>query len=318
MRKLIGTIFVLAFAAAIIVLLMNRRAADVVVGSKHFTEQKVLGEMISQLIEQETDLKVRRRLGLQGTKIAFAAIQEGNLDIYPEYTGTALVNILEESYDPNQSRQEILNYVREQFKEKWDLQFLEPLGFANTYTFAMRETQAEEFGITKVSDLEKYAEQLRPGFDHEFTMRPEYKRFEGVYGFTFEKEVVKLDPDLTYKALRNGSVDIIDAFSTDGRIAAYNIRVLKDDKNLFPPYDACILIRKDTSAEYPALKKLLGKLAGRISEEDMRQMNYAVTENLRAPSSVAKEFLADIGLMKTEDVPDDASADDIDIPAENK
>jgi glycine betaine/choline ABC-type transport system substrate-binding protein len=308
MRKLIGTIFIMGFGAAIVVLVMNRRSVDIVVGSKHFTEQKILAEMIAQLVEQETELTVGRRLGLQGTKIAFAAIRQGNLDIYPEYTGTALVNILEQQYDPNQGRQEILDYVRQQFKEKWDLQFLEPLGFANTYTFAMREKQAERLGIKKVSDLEKYAGRLRPGFDHEFTMRPEYRRFEHVYGFGFEKDVMKLDPDLTYKALRNGSVDIIDAFSTDGRIAAYNIRVLKDDKNLFPPYDACLVIRKDALEKYPAVKRLLEKLDGRISERDMRQMNYAVTENLEAPSSVAREFLVDIRLIEPKDLPQDMAA----------
>lgn len=298
MRKLIGAVFILAFAAAIVVLVLNRRSVDIVVGSKHFTEQKILGEMISLLIEQETELKVKRRLGLQGTKIAFAAIEEGNLDIYPEYTGTALVNILEQQYDPNQSRADILEYVRERFREKWDLLFLEPLGFANTYAFAMREKHAAELGIVKISDLEQYADELRPGFDHEFTMRPEYRMFEDVYGFSFKKDVMKLDPDLTYEALRNSSVDIIDAFSTDGRIAAFNIRVLKDDKNLFPPYDACIVVRQDILVEYPALKKLLGKLEGLISEKDMRQMNYAVTEQLRAPSSVARKFLISNDLLK--------------------
>lgn len=298
MRKLIGTIFILVFVGAIVALVMNRRTVDIVVGSKHFTEQKILGEMISQLIEQNTPLKVRRRLGLQGTKVAFAAIKEGNLDIYPEYTGTALVNILNKQYDPNQSREKILAYVRDEFEERWNLRFLEPLGFANTYAFAMRRQQAKEFGIEKVSDLEGYAEELQPGFDHEFTMRPEYKRFEEIYDFSFEKEAIKLDPDLTYKALSNGSVDIIDAFSTDGRIAAYNIRVLQDDKNLFPPYDACVVVSEDTLVNHPELKGLLGKLEGIISEQDMRKMNYAVTEELRAPSSVARKFLISNGLVR--------------------
>lgn len=288
----------MAFTGAAVLLVMNRSSVDIVVGSKHFTEQKILGEMISQLIEQKTELKVKRRLGLQGTKVAFAAIKEGSLDIYPEYTGTALVNILEEQYDPNQSREEILEHVRDEFKGRWNLRFLEPMGFANTYAFAMREQQARELGIEKVSHLEGYTEKLQPGFDHEFTMRPEYKRFEEIYGFNFKKVVIKLDPDLTYKALSNGSVDIIDAFSTDGRIKAYKIRVLEDDKNLFPPYDACIVVRENSLKEYPALKKLLGKLGGLINEENMRKMNYAVTEELRAPSSVAEEFLISNGLIR--------------------
>jgi len=292
-----GVFLLLAFAGAVVVLVVNRRTADVVVGSKHFTEQKILAEMVSQLIERDTRIKVGRRLGLQGTKVAFAALKEGSLDIYPEYTGTALVNILEQPYDPNQGRQDVFEYVRDKFERKWDLRFLQPLGFANTYAFAMRQEQAEDLGIEKVSDLEKYADQLQPGFDHEFTTRPEYRRFEQVYGFSFKKAVVKLDPDLTYKSLRSGGVDVIDAFSTDGRIAAYNIRILKDDNNLFPPYDACVVVRGDALRRYPVLQKVLAKLSGLISEEDMRQMNYQMSEELKAPSAVARQFLTSQGLF---------------------
>jgi len=305
MRKSVGIILILAFAVGIAALVIDRRSADIVVGSKHFTEQKILGEIISQLIERRTKLKVRRRLGLQGTKVAFVAIREGNLDIYPEYTGTALVNILERKYDPNQSGEQILAYVRARFRDKWGISFLEPMGFGNTYAFAMREQHARKLSIEKVSDLERYAAELRLGFDHEFTTRPEHERFEEIYGFTFSKDAIKLDPDLAYKALFNSSVDVIDAFSTDGRIAAYNIRVLEDDKNLFPPYDACVVVRDEILSEYPELKTLLAELGGLISEKAMQQMNYAVTEELRAPASVASKFLVSRRL-----VPQTADSDD--------
>jgi len=268
-----------------------RRRADIVVGSKHFTEQKILGEMICQLIEAHTDLRVRRRLGLQGTKVCFGALEEGDLDIYPDYTGTGLVNILEEDYAPAQSRRDVLEHVRGEYARRWSIVWLDPLGFANTYAFAMREDHAKELGIAKVSDLAKHKDTIRPGFDHEYTTRPEFKRFGKVYGFTFAKKITRLDPDLTYKALKEGSVDLIDAFSTDGRIAAYGLRVLEDDKHLFPPYDCCILVRQATLDKHPELKDLLARLSGAISPEAMQEMNYAVTDEVRSPAVVAGDFL---------------------------
>jgi osmoprotectant transport system permease protein len=265
------------------------RKADLVVGSKHFTEQKILCEMISQLIESETDLKVKTQKGLQGTKVCFKAIQEGDLDIYPEYTGTGLVNILDQTYNPSQDN--LLEYVRSEFRKRWGLIWLDPMGFNNTYAFAMRSEQAEKLGIEKVSDLEEYIDQLRFGFDHEYTMRPEYKDFPKIYGFDFGDDIIKLDPDLTYKALKDGSVDTIDVFATDGRIEAYNFKVLEDDKNLFPPYNACIMIRQDTLEKYPQLESVLGQLSGQISSRQMRRMNFAVSDKLKAPAEVARNYL---------------------------
>jgi len=297
MKKIAITVVVFLVVIAIPVGLHLRKRADIVIGSKHFTEQKILGEMIAQLIEANTKLKARRRLGLQGTKVCFGAIQEGDLDIYPDYTGTGLVNILEEDYDPAQSRQDVLEHVRNEYAKRWGIVWLDPLGFANTYAFAMRKGHAEELGITEVSDLEKHKDTIRPGFDHEYTTRPEFKRFGEVYGFTFGKKITRLDPDLTYKALKEESVDLIDAFSTDGRIAAYNLRVLEDDKHLFPPYDCCILVRQATLDKHPQLRDVLARLSGAISPEEMQKMNYAVTEDLRSPAAVAAEFLTKKGLL---------------------
>ncbi|MFW6164052.1 MAG: glycine betaine ABC transporter substrate-binding protein [Planctomycetota bacterium] len=296
-KPIIAVLVVLILIVALAGLFTMGGGEDVAVGSKHFTEQKILGNMIAQLIEAHTDLSVKRQVGLQGTKVCFGAIAEGDVDIYPEYTGTGLVNILEEDFQPGQTPQQILEHVRQAFKERWDLLWLEPLGFDNTYAFAMREDQAEELGIKTISDLEEHAAELKPGFDHEFTNRPEWKRFEQVYGFTFAKSITKLAPDLTYKALQDGSVDIIDAFATDGRIEAYDLRVLEDDKNLFPPYDSCILVRQDALDAHPELRDVLGKLAGTISADEMRVMNYAVTDELKPPADVARDFLQKKGLL---------------------
>jgi glycine betaine/choline ABC-type transport system substrate-binding protein len=292
-----GVVLLVIAGAVAFLSLSGPGGADVVVGSKHFTEQKILGEIAAQLIEAKTGLTVERKLGLQGTKVCFSALREGDLDLYPEYTGTGLVNLLEEPYDAAMSRSEIQKHVADEFVKRWGIVWLEPLGFANTYAYAMRAKQAEELGVKKISDLKAHAAEVRPGFDHEYTMRPEFKRFEDVYGFALEKDVTRLDPDITYKALKDGEVDLIDAFSTDGRIAAYGLVVLEDDGRLFPPYDACLTVRKETLDRHPALGDVLRLLSGRISPAEMQKMNYAVSEELRSPASVAREFLQNEGLL---------------------
>jgi len=305
MKKRLTLIPIAIVVIVIVLAITSRQSIDIVVGSKHFTEQKVLGEMIAQLIEANTDLKVRRRLGLQGTKVCFSAIKEGDIDIYPEYTGTGLVNILEKDYHPSMKRENILESVRKEFKNRWNIIWLAPLGFDNTYTLAMRESQAEKLEVEKISDLAPYVapsgvphgNELQAGFDHEYTMRPEFKRFQGVYGFSFEGNITLLVPDLMYKAIKDGQVDVIDAFSTDGRIAAYNLRILKDDKNLFPPYDTCILVNSKTLKKHQALKNILEKLSGKISLKQMRRMNYAVTDEYKSPAAVANSFLKEQGLL---------------------
>jgi glycine betaine/choline ABC-type transport system substrate-binding protein len=270
----------------------------IVIGSKHFTEQRILGEMIAALIEYNTPYETTTMLGLQGTKVCFGALRDGQIDLYPEYTGTGLVNILEETYDAGTSREEILQRVRNEFKDRWNIVWLDPLGFANTYVYAMRSDHAEELGVEKISDLENYKGKLIPGFDHEYTQRPEYKRFKDVYGFALENDVRLLAPDITYRSLQEKEVDIIDAFSTDGRIQAYKLRVLEDDKNLFPPYDACIVTREDALQNYPGLEETLHMLTGKIQMEEMQEMNYQVTNENKSPSKVARDFLVQEGLIE--------------------
>jgi len=300
MKKLILVLIVFAAIAGGLVAYWFGRRADITIGSKHFTEQRVLGEMIAQLIEHHTDLTVKRQLGLQGTMVCFEALKEGDLDMYVEYTGTGLVNILGEGYDANLSRAEVLKYVRERFTEKYkkaDLVWLDPLGFSNSYCFAMRDDHAEQLGATKISDLAAHKDILKPGFDHEFTIRPEYERFPDVYGFWFSKPVQIFAPDLMYGVLKEADVDIIDAFWTDGRIKDYGFRLLADDKDLFPPYDACILVRREVLEQYPSLRKALSMLSGKITGEQMRQLNFTVTNELRPHADVAREFLKSEGLI---------------------
>ena len=269
------------------------------VGSKHFTEQKILGYMVAELIEARTDLEADRgAIGLSGTKMAFQAVQSGEIDLYPEYTGTGWVNILDEEYEPGMTPDDILQQVRQTFREKWNLTWLDPLGFENSYAFAMREAHAEKLGITKVSDLEGHLDDLQPGFDHEFVDRPEFKRIPDVYGFEFkEREIRLLQPSLMYPAIQAEEVDLIDAFTTDGRVDAYNLRLLEDDKGLFPPYDACLLVRQEVLDEHPELRDALGQLSGRFTMEDMRRLNFEVADTEASPECVAHNFLVEEGLL---------------------
>jgi glycine betaine/choline ABC-type transport system substrate-binding protein len=274
----------------------GRQSGEIVVGSKNFTEQKVLGHMFADLIEAHTDLAVERRVGLQGTLVCFNALREGDIDLYPEYTGTGLTAILEQPVmsDP----EEAYEHVSSEFGQRWDLTWLEPLGFNNTYTLTMRHAQAAELGITRISDLRDHADELRPGFDHEFMSRPDgYEPLTEAYGFRFEEEPVELDPGLMYRAISDGRVDVIDGFATDGRIPAFDLAILEDDASFFPPYYAAPLVREEVLEAHPEIADALNRLAGKIDSETMAQMNYEVDENHRSPREVALEFLRAEGLV---------------------
>jgi len=277
----------------------GRQSEKIVAGSKNFTEQKILGHMFADLIEAHTDLTVERRVGLQGTLVCFNALKEGDIHLYPEYTGTGLTAILEEPVisDPD----EAYAHVKSEFERRWALSWLEPLGFNNTYTLTMRRNQAEELGITQVSDLRDYADSLRPGFDHEFISRPDgYQPLTEAYGFEFKHDPVELDPGLMYRAIADGRVDVIDAFATDGRIAAFDLVILEDDQGFFPPYYAAPLVRQEVLDSHPELADALNRLAGRIDGAAMAQLNYEVDENHRSPREVALEFLRAQGLVPTQ------------------
>jgi glycine betaine/choline ABC-type transport system substrate-binding protein len=273
---------------------------EITVGSKNFTEQKILGHMFADLIDYHTDCLAERRVGLQGTLVCFNALCEGDIDLYPEYTGTGLTAILKEEVisDPQQAYE----HVKSRFDERWNLVWLEPLGFNNTYTLTMREDQAEELGITRISDLARYADELKPAFDHEFLSRPDgYDPLTRAYGFRFGEAPVELDPGLMYRALADGRVDVIDAFLTDGRIPAFGLRVLEDDRHFFPPYYAAPLVRREVLDAHPALRDALGRLAGQIDNEAMAKMNYEVDEEHRSAREVAHEFLQRRGLIPEDD-----------------
>ncbi|MEQ8769757.1 MAG: glycine betaine ABC transporter substrate-binding protein [Phycisphaerales bacterium] len=262
------------------------------VGSKNFTEQEILAELAAQLIERTTDLRVERRLGLGGTDICHAALISGELDLYVEYTGTALLTVLKEPVIANPAR--AYQATAGAYRDAYDLEWLAPIGFNNTYAITVRADQADERGWATVSDLRADAGDLRAGFTSEFMERPDgYPGLRGVYDLAFAA-TSDLDPGLMYQALADGQVDVICAFATDPRIDEYDLRVLEDDRGFFPPYDAAPVVRADTLAAHPEIRDALALLAGAIDDDTMRALNHAVDVQRRDPAAVAREWIDNV------------------------
>lgn len=293
---------IISFASIILVLvgafsIYSKAQADekIVIGSKNFSEQLILGNMLAELIENKTDLEVERKLNLGGSQVAFSAIKSGDIDMYVEYTGTGLVNILNQP--PQNNPEQVYDYVKKEFNKKYDIELLKPLGFNNTYALAIRQDTADRYGLETISDLAKVSNQLIMGPTIEFPNREDgLIGLSKAYNMEF-KDVKAVDGGLRYTALKNHKSDVIDAFSTDGLIEEFQLTVLEDDKNFFPPYFAVPIIKEETLQEYPELRKVLNSLAGKLSDRKMRELNYKVDSLKQSPEKVAKEFLQKEGLI---------------------
>lgn len=276
----------------------SERDSTVRIGSKNFTEQFILTELIAQLIEENTDIKVKRVLNLGGTMICHNALVNGEIDMYPEYTGTALTAILGQA--PINDAQQTLILVTKEYRDKFQLEWQPPFGFNNTYTLTVRRADAVRHNWQSISDLRSAAPSLTAGFTAEFAERADgYPGLQKAYGFKFSTSY-DMDPGLMYKTIADGSVDVICAFSTDGRIKAYDLQPLTDDKGYFPPYYAAPVVRRETLAKYPEIKIVLEKLAGVIDDKTMQILNYAVDEEKQSPHKVARKFLERKELIKQE------------------
>jgi len=264
----------------------------VVVASKSFTESRVLSEIIAQLIEARTDIPVIRKHGLGGSLIVFTALEEGSVDIYPEYTGTAWAVVLkrkDKAPDPLRTFLE----VKRELEVSHAATMLDPFGFNNTYLIAVRSDTAKKFGLQDVSDLVGLEDELRFGWSTEFLNRNDgWPGLKRVYGFK-DVGVRGMEHGLAYQAVGEGSVDIIDAYSTDGKLLKYKLAFLKDDKSFFPPYQGAPVVRSETLDRYPELEALLAELAFKIPDARMQKLNYEVEEQGRAFADVAREFLTD-------------------------
>ena len=263
------------------------------IGSKNFTEQVILGEIAAQALER-AGVAVERKLDLGGTFVCHRALVAGELDLYPEYTGTAFTAILQQKPISDPAR--VRETVAREYRRRWKLEWSPPLGFENTFALVMRGEQARELGIRKISDLSRYGDRLRPGFGYEFLERADgFPGLAAAYGLRFAARPVEMDLGLLYPALEQGKVDVVAGNSTDGLIAAMGLVVLEDDRRYFPPYEAAFVVGGEAWSRAP-VRAALDPLAGRITVEAMRKMNAAVDRDRRRPEDVAREFLG--GLNK--------------------
>lgn len=277
------------------------RAADtVVVGSKNFAESRLLAEMFARLIEADTELHVERRLGLAGTQVCFEGLRSGALDVYPEYTGTGLVTLLGEA--PRGDANWTWNHVRREFRARWDLHWLAPLGFENAYELAVPSEVAERYRLRTLSDLAAVAPGLRAGFGYEFAERDDgLPGLERVYGLHFAS-VRRMQQALKYQAAGERVIDCLDVYTTDGRLVVHDLVVLEDDRGFFPPYEAAALVRGATLARHPEVGRALDRLTRALSEDAMRQLNLRVEHDAEPIERVAQEALEHLGLTAHREV----------------
>lgn len=293
-KKLIATMVVLLIATLVLTGCGGNN--EIKIGSKDFTENIMLGEIFAQLIENNMDVKVVRKLNLGGSFVCFEALKKGDIDVYAEYTGTGLSAMLE--MDVINDADEAYRVVSEEFDEQFGITWLEPLGLNNTYAIAVSQEVYEKYGVETYSDLAKVSKDLVFGGGYEFHNRQD--GFEGLverYGMEFKGEPKKMEISLKYKAIGNGDMDVTDAFATDGPIRQYNLKVLEDDKEFFPPYYAAPIVNNKTLEKYPELEDLLNQLAGRIDDPTMTELNYLVDVEGQSIESVAKNFLTEQGLI---------------------
>ena len=302
-RHATGTTLLFLSLAMILVLLVSAcgsspssTAKPIVIGSKPFTEGVVLSELAAQLIEGNTQLKVERKFNLGGTIVAFNALKNGDLDLYPEYTGTGLMAILKQPAVADADK--AYGIVQKEFNSQFKIKWLKPLGFNNTYAMAVPEELASQNNLKNTSDLAKIVDKLIFGAEQDFFGRADgYDGFTQAYGFKF-KNVKQMEIGLKYKAVANKEVNVINAFSTDGLLITHKLRVLADDKKFFPPYYGAFLVRMSTLEKQPQLEAVLDKLAGKITDSEMQKLNYEVDQEKKDPAAVVKTFLKAKGLVK--------------------
>lgn len=275
----------------------DARRTTITIGSKDGSEMILLGHMLADLVEEHTSIRVDRRFNLGGTLVCYNALRLGGLDAYVEYTGTALTTILKEPVQ-NDPR-EVLDLVRSELHARDSVACLDPFGFENTFAILMRREQAEKLGIRRISDLRTHQTELRAGFGPEFMNRPDgYPGLVRAYGLAFANAPREMDRNLLYQALRGDSLDLAAGDSTDGRIAAFDLVQLEDDRRYFPPYEAVPLVREEVLASMPELRDALNRLAGKIDAATMRDLNRQVDEYKKRPEEVAHDFLHRLSLLR--------------------
>jgi osmoprotectant transport system permease protein len=278
-----------AAVAAVLVLAatgLRSNSNAIVVGSKNFTEQVILGEVIAQTLERQ-HIPVIRKLNLGGTFICDRALRSGDIDVYPEYTGTALTAI----FHATVPREQVLDATRARYADA-GVTVLPPLGFDNTFAILVRKADAVRYGLRTIGDLKRVETQWQPGFGFEFIERQDgYPGLVAAYGLGFSKTPRAMDLSLMYRALANGDVDVVAGDATSAMIPAFDLVVLQDDRHYFPPYDAVAVARTATLLRTPAVREALASLGGKITSAEMQAMNHAVDIEHKDAREVVRAFL---------------------------
>jgi osmoprotectant transport system permease protein len=268
-----------------------------VIAGKLGAEPEILDNMYKLLIEDNTDVKVQLKPGLGDTTFVFNALQSKDIDVYPEFSGTVIANLLKET-PVSTNATEVYEQAKEGMAKKFNMALLDPTKFNDTYALAVSQTFAEKYHLQKISDLTKVQPYVKAGFDTEFLdIKDGYPGLAQRYGFHFNS-ITALDPGIRYAAIQKGDVNLIDAYSTDSALQKYHLVVLEDDLHFFPPYQGSPLLRQETINKYPEIVPALNKLAGKITDSEMAQMNYEVDVQGISPETVAKDFLTKSGLFK--------------------
>lgn len=283
----------LALLSFLLTQIFHSSPGTVVIGSKNFTEQVILGEILAQEIEKETNLGVDRQFNLGGTLICHEAVKAGKIDGYVEYSGTAFTGILQEK--PLNDARLVSEKLQEIYPEKFNLEVFPSLGFENTFAIVIRGETASQYNLKTLSQVAKYTPNWQAGFGYEFLEREDgYKGLAKTYGLTFAQPPKVMDLGLMYRALAEKQVDLVAGNSTDGLIPVLDLVILEDDQRYFPPYEAVPIFNRDSLRKYPQLRQVLAKLTGKITSSTMQKLNYQVDGGDRRVEEVVKEFLVSL------------------------
>lgn len=270
---------------------------EITIAGKLGAEPDIIINMYKELIENNSDIHVNLKTNFGKTSFLFNALKSGEIDVYPEFTGTVLETFLKDNKNTSNDPREVYEYARDQIKQQENMDYLEPMRYQNTYAVAVKRSFAEENGLKTIEDLKKVEGQLKAGFTLEFIDRDDgYRGLQKLYGLNVE--VKSMEPSLRYQAINNGDVNVVDAYSTDSELKQYNLVILKDNKQLFPPYQGAPLLKAETLKKYPELKDLLEPLVGKITEEEMSDMNYQVNVEQKDPATVAHDYLVKHKLLE--------------------
>lgn len=298
-KKTISALSIISIVALIMMIfpLLNfKEKEEIIIAGKLGSEPEILINMYKMLIENETDLKVQLKPGLGKTSFVFNALKSGSIDIYPEFTGTAISEFLKEEAI-NNNQEDVYHQAKEGMMNKFGMVMLSPMRYNNTYALAVSKQMADTYDLQTISDIKPIQEKIKAGFTLEFNDREDgYLGVQKRYGITLSN-ITTMEPKLRYQAIESGNIDLLDAYSTDSEIRQYHLQVLADDQQLFPPYQGAPLLRKETLEKYPEIETALNKLSNQITDDEMREMNYRVNVKGQNIEEVARDYLTKAGLL---------------------